>query len=144
MNDSLRIGNGKTDFLPYTIKGYTLIVPDSTKTLIGVIVSLDDDQIDLTSNPRQQIHPYANANYVECVVSRNPFASNVLMLIGAIKPENELHQLRSLLFDFGIPQHGQFCFLRNFFQLYAFHTSWLSPQARFWFYSNSDACLYQA
>jgi hypothetical protein len=60
-NDSLRIGNGKTDFLPYTNKGYTLVLPDSTKTVSGVIVSLEEDKFDLTNRPKQQIHPYASA-----------------------------------------------------------------------------------
>lgn len=60
-NDSLRIGNGKTDFLPYNNKGYTLVLPDSTKTVSGVIVSLEDDKFDLINTPKQHIHPYASA-----------------------------------------------------------------------------------
>jgi hypothetical protein len=61
VNDSLRIGNGKTDFLPFTNKGYTLVLPDSMKRVNGVIISLEEDKFDLTSDSRQQIYQQATA-----------------------------------------------------------------------------------
>lgn len=60
-NDSLRIGNGKTDFLPFNDKGYTLILPDSTNNNItGTIISFEDEKVDLVNNPKQQISKEAN------------------------------------------------------------------------------------
>ncbi|MBI3235007.1 MAG: hypothetical protein HYZ42_13395, partial [Bacteroidetes bacterium] len=60
-NDSLRIGNGKTDFLPFNDKGYTLILPDSANNNItGTIISLEDEKFDLVNNPKQQISKEAN------------------------------------------------------------------------------------
>lgn len=57
--DSLRIGLGKDDFLPYNDKGYTLILPDTATDINGVLISLEDKKIDLQSNPKQQIYPEA-------------------------------------------------------------------------------------
>lgn len=59
-NDSLRIGNGKTDFLPFNDKGYTLILPDTTTMIKGVIISLEDEKFNLVDNPKQQIYKEAN------------------------------------------------------------------------------------
>lgn len=56
--DSIRIGTGARDFLPGNHKGYTLILPDSTQKVQGVLISLEDDRFDL-DNPKQQIHPEA-------------------------------------------------------------------------------------
>jgi hypothetical protein len=61
VNDSLRIGNGKTDFLPYNNKGFTLVLPDSTKGVSGVLVSLEDDKFDLKADSTQQIYKQASA-----------------------------------------------------------------------------------
>jgi hypothetical protein len=58
--DSLRIGSGKGDFLPYDKKGYTLILPDSIKNLSGILVSLDDRKFN-RGDSAQQIYPQANA-----------------------------------------------------------------------------------
>lgn len=54
-NDSLRIGNGSKDFLPLNDKGYTIILPDTTADIVGTIISLEDEKIDLSNNPKQQI-----------------------------------------------------------------------------------------
>lgn len=62
LNDSLRIGNGKSDFLPFNDKGYTLILPDTTATISGTIISLEDEKYDLVKNPKQQIYKDANLN----------------------------------------------------------------------------------
>src|SRR6188768_3194061 len=60
-NDSLRIGNGKTDFLPFNDKGYTLILPDTTTLIKGVIISFEDEKFNLVDNPKQQIYKEANS-----------------------------------------------------------------------------------
>jgi hypothetical protein len=59
--DSLRIGNGKTEVLPYNNKGYTLVLPDSAKGISGVLVSLEDDKFDLDADSSQQIYKQASA-----------------------------------------------------------------------------------
>ncbi len=53
INDSLRIGNGKKDFIPYNERGYTLILPDSAKEINGVIISLEDEKFDLKNSSPQ-------------------------------------------------------------------------------------------
>jgi hypothetical protein len=55
-NDSLRIGVGKNDFLPYGDKGYTLILPDTTNNIKGILLSFEDRKYDLNSNNAQQIY----------------------------------------------------------------------------------------
>ncbi len=60
LNDSLRIGNGKTELFPCKEKGYTLILPDKTTNISGVIISLEDEKFDL-GVPAQQIYTQANA-----------------------------------------------------------------------------------
>src|SRR5689334_6342975 len=59
--DSLRIGIGKNDFLPYNEKGYTLVLPDTTNNIQGVLVSLEDKRYDLQANSNQQIYREAVA-----------------------------------------------------------------------------------
>lgn len=59
--DSLRIGFGKTDFLSYNEKGYTLVLPDAAVNTVGVLVSLEDRRADLNSHPAEQIYREAVA-----------------------------------------------------------------------------------
>ena len=63
-NDSLRIGPGKNDFLPYGDKGYTLVLPDTTNNIKGVLISFEDKKFDLKGNSAQQIYPEAVAKNV--------------------------------------------------------------------------------
>jgi hypothetical protein len=59
--DTLRIGNNKTDIIPYFEKGFTLIMPDKTEQLNGILISLEDGKYDLKEKTAQQlIHPTAN------------------------------------------------------------------------------------
>lgn len=59
--DSLRIGLKNNDFLAYSEKGYTLIMPESG-VIQGVIISLDGSRFDLKTAPANQlIHPEAIA-----------------------------------------------------------------------------------
>ena len=60
IRDSLQIGPGKTDYLPYDQKGYTLILPDSA-AIRGVIISLEDSRANLNGERNLQIHPEATA-----------------------------------------------------------------------------------
>jgi hypothetical protein len=62
LNDSLRIGDGKNDFLHCGSKGYTLIMPASKDNLKGTIISLDDDMVTPGDASKEQfIHEEANA-----------------------------------------------------------------------------------
>lgn len=58
-NDSLRIGKGEKDFLQFNDKGYTLVLPDTTTSISGMIISLEDEKFDLKNNPKQQIYKEA-------------------------------------------------------------------------------------
>jgi hypothetical protein len=61
LTDSLRYGFGKKDFLQYNDKGCTLILPDTSKKLIGVIISLDDKKYNIQDTAKQRlIYPQAN------------------------------------------------------------------------------------
>ncbi len=44
-NDSLRIGIGENDFLPFIQSGYTLMLPEN-KTVKGVLILLEDSGYD--------------------------------------------------------------------------------------------------
>jgi hypothetical protein len=62
LTDSLRIGNKRTDFIPYFERGFTLIMPDNSDQLSGILISLEDGKYDLTAKSAQQlIHPDAVA-----------------------------------------------------------------------------------
>lgn len=43
--DSLRVGNGKDDYFPFTDKGYTLVIPPAP--VKGTIVTIEDDHMNL-------------------------------------------------------------------------------------------------
>ena len=62
LKGSLRIGSGKHDTVSFMHRGYTLILPGSTKDIKGVIISLEDGRFDLKNNPSQQIYPQATSN----------------------------------------------------------------------------------
>jgi hypothetical protein len=68
-NDSLRIGNGKNDFLPCNDRGYTLILPGTTKKVIGILISFEDRKYDLTSNTQQIYHVATAKNIAVLYVS---------------------------------------------------------------------------
>jgi hypothetical protein len=56
LNDSLRVGFGQHDFLPYNHKGYTIILPDKASNINGVLISFEDKKFDLQDNRTQQIY----------------------------------------------------------------------------------------
>ena len=62
LNGSLRIGFGKNDTLSLNDRGYTLLIPGTTKDIKAVIISLEDGKFDLKNNPSQQIYPQAIPN----------------------------------------------------------------------------------
>lgn len=69
-NDSLRVGFGKGDFLPYAGKGYTLVLPDTATNLSGVLISFEDRKVDLQDVPNQQIyHEATNKSFAVLYVS---------------------------------------------------------------------------
>lgn len=57
-NDSLRIGTGDNDFLPYIQSGYTLMLPED-KTIKGVLVFLEDSGYDKKNKNAKQIYNQA-------------------------------------------------------------------------------------
>lgn len=57
--DSLRIGKGNLDFLPFIQKGYTLALPES-KNINGVIIFLEDSGFDKKNKSAKQIYNQAN------------------------------------------------------------------------------------
>jgi hypothetical protein len=62
LKDSLRIGPGKSDFLPCTEKGYTLVLPSQTDSVQGVLISFEDRRFDLAKDSSQQIYREATAH----------------------------------------------------------------------------------
>ena len=63
-NDSIRIGPGKSDFLPFSDKGCTLILPDTTNNIKIVLISFEDRKYDLNGNSTQQIYHEATVNNI--------------------------------------------------------------------------------
>lgn len=60
-NDSLRIGTGDTDFLPFVKSGYTLMLPEGD-TIKGVLIFLEDSQYDDKNRSAKQMYEPAAAN----------------------------------------------------------------------------------
>lgn len=59
--DSLKIGTGERDFLPYNRKGYTLILPANNAPVKGVLISLDDAEFKIDKIPAAGLlYPQAN------------------------------------------------------------------------------------
>jgi hypothetical protein len=61
-NDSLRIGNIETVFLKYIEKGYTLALPEIEKSILGILIFLEDSGFDSKNNSAKQIYAQANTN----------------------------------------------------------------------------------
>lgn len=57
--DSLSIGPGATDYLPYISKGYTLMLPKS-KNIKGVLIFLEDAKYDQKNKSAKQLYAEAN------------------------------------------------------------------------------------
>lgn len=60
-NDSIRIGTGKKDFLPFIQKGYTLLLPKK-KDIKGVLLFLEDSGYDKKNKISKQIYSNASKN----------------------------------------------------------------------------------
>jgi hypothetical protein len=73
-NDSIRIGTGEKDFLPFIQKGYTLMLPKN-KDIKGVLIFLEDSGYDKKNKISKQIYNNASKNgfAVLSVSSEIPF-----------------------------------------------------------------------
>ena len=73
-NDSIRIGVGEKDFLPFIQKGYTLMLP-SKKEIKGVLLFLEDSGYDKKNKISKQFYSEASKNgfAVLSVSSEIPF-----------------------------------------------------------------------
>ncbi len=73
-NDSIRIGTGEKDFLPFIQKGYTLMLPKK-KDIKGVLLFLEDSGYDKKNKISKQIYSNASKNgfAVLSVSSEIPF-----------------------------------------------------------------------
>lgn len=60
-NDSIRIGIGEKDFLPFIQKGYTLLLP-KRKEIKGVLIFLEDSGYDQKNKNSKQIYRKASQN----------------------------------------------------------------------------------
>lgn len=60
-NDSLKVGTGENDFLPFIQKGYTLMLPKNKKP-IGVLIFLEDSKYDKKNFNSKQMYSQASEN----------------------------------------------------------------------------------
>ena len=58
-NDSLRVGKGENDFLPFIQKGYTLMRPNN-KDIKGVLIFLEDSKYDQKNKSSRQMYNQAS------------------------------------------------------------------------------------
>lgn len=58
-NDSIRIGLGEKDFLPFIESGYTLMLPEN-KDIVGVLIFLEDSKYDKKNMSSKQIYKQAS------------------------------------------------------------------------------------
>ncbi|MGB3591954.1 MAG: hypothetical protein WBA16_09760 [Nonlabens sp.] len=60
-NDSLKIGIGENDFLPFIQKGYTLMLPENGE-IKGVLIFLEDSKYDKKNFSSKQMYSQASEN----------------------------------------------------------------------------------
>jgi len=60
-NDSLRIGTGENDFLPFIQRGYMLMLPED-KVVEGVLIFLEDSGYEKKNKNAKQLYNQANEN----------------------------------------------------------------------------------
>ncbi len=60
-NDSIRIGKGDKDFLPFIKSGYTLMLPKA-KAVKGVLIFLEDSEYDKKNRSAKQLYNQADKN----------------------------------------------------------------------------------
>ena len=60
-NDSIRVGTGVNDFLPYIEKGYTLMLPND-RTTKGVLIFLEDSDLDNKNSDAKLVYDLAAKN----------------------------------------------------------------------------------
>lgn len=60
-NDSLRIGTGQKDYLPYIQSGYTLMLPED-KSINGTLIFLEDSGYDKMNKYSKQLYKEASKN----------------------------------------------------------------------------------
>ena len=60
-SDSLRIGIGENDFMPFVQKGYTLMLPEKDK-IKGVLIFLEDSKYDKKNRSAKQLYTQASNN----------------------------------------------------------------------------------
>ncbi len=60
-NDSIRIGKGENDFLPFIQSGYTLMLPED-KAIKGVLIFLEDSGYDKKNKNAKQVYNQASEN----------------------------------------------------------------------------------
>ncbi|WP_299123876.1 hypothetical protein [uncultured Winogradskyella sp.] len=58
-NDSIRVGTGENDFLPFIQKGYTLMLPEN-KEIKGVLILLEDSRYDKKNRSSKQMYNQAS------------------------------------------------------------------------------------
>ena len=58
-NDSIKIGIGENDFMPFIQKGYTLMLPEN-KEIKGVLIFLEDSMYDKKNRSSKQIYDQAS------------------------------------------------------------------------------------
>ncbi|CAZ98428.1 MULTISPECIES: hypothetical protein [Zobellia] len=58
-NDSIRVGIGENDFLPFIQKGYTLMLPEN-KQIKGVLIFLEDSKYDNKNRSSKQMYTQAS------------------------------------------------------------------------------------
>ena len=58
-NDSLKVGIGENDFLPFIQKGYTLMLPEN-KEIKGVLIFLEDSKYDKKNRSSSQVYTQAS------------------------------------------------------------------------------------
>ncbi|HLY71875.1 MAG TPA: hypothetical protein VKR53_19210 [Puia sp.] len=109
LTDSLRIGNNKTDIIPYSEKGFTLIMPDKSEPLQGILISLEDGKYTLKDKTEKQlIHPAANQKgfavlYVSTGVPLDLYFNNASLL-------QVDYLLKKVFADYALPNKNIFFF----------------------------------
>lgn len=103
--DSLRVGTGAQDYMPFIQKGYTLMLPDE-KPVQGVLLFLEDSGYDAKNGTSKQLYDLAATNgfAVLSVSSEIPFD-----FYFSTKSMKDTHELIEEVFKkYGLPNSNVF------------------------------------
>lgn len=104
-NDSLKIGTGENDFLPYIQSGYTLMLPED-KAVVGVLIFLEDSGYDKKNKSAKEIYVQASEKGFAVLSVSTEIPFDFYFSRTSILSTHDL--IRKSFVDYGLPNENIF------------------------------------